>query len=554
MVLANAGSGNSGSNGAMLAGLVLIGIFCMAAISNSGRKKKRNFAAAVPPPQPTPVPAPAYNPDLPDWQYFDACQKQARRSLNVLKQLNADRSLVELINQLPGAESVTGDPLDLWGDQCLCIFYMMDMTKAYIEAGFNPDEPDKSMITLGLITIAVCNEKELPKYDEFNYGVFYEKILPLSCRLCDSFRNLSVFDTEADYNLPRVLSQCSNRSLYDRFYKQLIGMIKTAADGAEPGALPEKYADYRALVAKHPDYDTTRGKYLQPATPDSAANTEADANAAVPRAETIVNPMEQLEELIGLAGVKEEVKRLTNFINIQRQRQQAGLKCSPISYHCVFTGNPGTGKTTVARILAAVYAQMGILTKGHLVETDRSGLVAEYVGQTAVKTNKIIDSALDGVLFIDEAYSLVQGGGNDFGLEAIATLLKRMEDNRDRLVVILAGYSDEMQDFINANPGLESRFNRYIHFEDYSADDLMAIYRLQVKKHEYKLTPQAEEALKKTLEADVAAKDENFGNGRHVRNLFEKTLENQASRLANLEPKDIDRESLQLIEADDIPV
>ena len=262
-----------------------------------------------------------------------------------------------------------------------------------------------------------------------------------------------------------------------------------------------------------------------------------------------VAPAEQLDSLIGLQGVKEEVKRLTNFIRIQKQRDAAGLKTAGISYHCVFTGNPGTGKTTVARIVAGIYKELGILKKGHLVETDRSGLVAEYVGQTAVKTNKVIDSALDGVLFIDEAYSLV-GGANDFGSEAIATLLKRMEDNRDRLVVILAGYEDEMQGFIDSNPGLQSRFNRYIHFEDYSADELFSIFKMYVKRNDYVLDAAADVALRQRLEKAVAEKDRNFGNARTVRNLFEKTLENQAMRLAVI--SDLTRDDLLTLKAEDL--
>ena len=216
----------------------------------------------------------------------------------------------------------------------------------------------------------------------------------------------------------------------------------------------------------------------------------------------------------------------------------------------IFTGNPGTGKTTVARIVAGIYKELGILQKGHLVETDRSGLVAEYVGQTAVKTNKVIDSALDGVLFIDEAYSLVGAGNEDFGKEAIATLVKRMEDNRDRLVVILAGYENEMQQFIESNPGLRSRFNRYIHFEDYSADELKQIFLGMLQKYDFSLQEDGERVLTEHLEKCVVNKGKDFGNARYVRNLFERTIKAQAVRLA-AQPE-TDKSQLAIITADDI--
>jgi SpoVK/Ycf46/Vps4 family AAA+-type ATPase len=255
-------------------------------------------------------------------------------------------------------------------------------------------------------------------------------------------------------------------------------------------------------------------------------------NVKITKKSSVENSPSELNALIGLQSVKKEITTLTNFLKIQQQRQAKGLKPSQLSYHCVFTGNPGTGKTTVARIVAEIYKELGILQKGHLVETDRSGLVAEYVGQTAVKTNKIIDSALDGVLFIDEAYSLVAGGDNDYGKEAIATLLKRMEDDRDRLVVILAGYTAEMKEFIDSNPGLQSRFNRYIEFPDYSADELYQIFEKNAKEFDYKISKDAEIPLKNYLANKVTNKDKNFGNARFVRNLFEKTIERQANRLA----------------------
>ena len=257
----------------------------------------------------------------------------------------------------------------------------------------------------------------------------------------------------------------------------------------------------------------------------------------------------ELHSLVGLNRVKEDVESLRNLIKIQALRAQQGLPNSQVSYHCVFTGNPGTGKTTVARIIAGIYKELGILKKGHLVETDRSGLVGEYVGQTAPKTNAKVDEALDGVLFIDEAYSLV-AGGNDYGAEAIATLLKRMEDNRDRLVVILAGYTDEIREFIESNPGLQSRFNRYIHFNDYSTEELMDVFKYNLKRSRYKIKRDAYELLYEKVSYAVSTKDKNFGNARYVRNIFEKVIQQQANRLAK--QISIVSEDLSLITKEDI--
>lgn len=290
-----------------------------------------------------------------------------------------------------------------------------------------------------------------------------------------------------------------------------------------------------------------------PSTLEEAEPTPAAKSAKKAQTKNVTNPMKELGNLIGLSSVKTEITNIYNLVKIQKVRAAKGLNAPDISYHCVFTGNPGTGKTTVARLVAQIYKKLGILSKGHLVETDRSGLVAEYVGQTAVKTNKIIDSALDGVLFIDEAYSLVQnGGGNDYGLEAIATLLKRMEDNRDRLVVILAGYSDEMKQFIDSNPGLQSRFNRYIHFEDYSSEELTLIYEFNLSKFDYRLTDEAATAIRQVMAEAVANKDKNFGNARFVRNFFEKTIERQAKRLASSSLSSLSEDALTEITAEDI--
>lgn len=281
-------------------------------------------------------------------------------------------------------------------------------------------------------------------------------------------------------------------------------------------------------------------------------NTEKQTkNHQAPRDEKETDPFEELQTLIGLSEVKSEVSALVDFVKIQQARKGQGLKSVGVSYHCVFTGNPGTGKTTVARILASIYRDLGVLKKGHLVETDRSGLVAEYVGQTAVKTNKIIDSALDGVLFVDEAYSLAQGGNNDYGQEAISTLLKRMEDERERLVVVLAGYPEEIRKFIDSNPGLQSRFNRYIHFSDYSAEELKQIFLLDAKNNQYTIDEKGLNQLEELLDSAIKHKEKSFGNGRFVRNLFEKTIQNQAIRLSR--QQHTTTEELSMLMAEDLP-
>ena len=246
------------------------------------------------------------------------------------------------------------------------------------------------------------------------------------------------------------------------------------------------------------------------------------------------DPYNELDELIGLGSVKDEIRSLANFVKLQKQREAQGLKTAKVSYHLVFYGSPGTGKTTVARIVGRIYKDLGVLKKGHTVETDRGGLVAKYMGQTALKTDTVIQQALDGVLFIDEAYSLVPEGdnGQDYGQEAIATLLKRMEDYRDRLVVIIAGYKDEMQRFIDSNPGLQSRFNRYIDFPDYSGAELADMFKMYMKKNQYTLADGADDFLKEQFENAVAHKDRNFGNARYARNIFEKCIQQQANRLS----------------------
>ena len=264
------------------------------------------------------------------------------------------------------------------------------------------------------------------------------------------------------------------------------------------------------------------------------------------------NPMQELQNLVGLSSVKQEIESLRDFISMQKMRKEKGLQTSDISLHTVFRGNPGTGKTTVARIVASIFHEAGLLPTDNLIEVDRSGLVAEYIGQTAIKTNGVIDSAIGGVLFIDEAYTLAHDNDpRDFGQEAISTLLKRMEDDRGRFAVILAGYTDNMDAFMKSNPGLKSRFPRTIEFPDYTSDELIAIFKSIAGQKGYTISAGVLKTLSQRIEDDVKAKDKKFGNGRYVRNIFEKTIQNQAARLKQ---SGVNSETqLMLLTEDDIP-
>ena len=246
------------------------------------------------------------------------------------------------------------------------------------------------------------------------------------------------------------------------------------------------------------------------------------------------DPMEELESLVGLTTIKDDVKELMAFVKIQKMRKDAGLRSVPVSLHLVFTGNPGTGKTTVARIIGRLYKQIGVLSKGQLVEVDRSGLVAGYVGQTALKTQEQIRKAMGGVLFIDEAYALAQKD-DAFGQEAIDTVLKAMEDHRDDLVVIVAGYTKPMEKFINSNPGLKSRFNKYIEFPDYTIDELEQIFYLNCEKYDYVVEEDAKKQIRARIVSRKMQRQENFANAREVRNMFEDIITNQARRIAEME-------------------
>lgn len=334
-------------------------------------------------------------------------------------------------------------------------------------------------------------------------------------------------------------------------------------------ALAKRYymlaAEQMLKMAKASDNELQKARFARAKSILEFADSITDekkklAQASNDEREIIVKPSEKisLEEAIsrlnkleGLGLVKSQVCDWIDQIKVFKMRKERGMTVPDMSYHLVFTGNPGTGKTTVARLMAQIYCALGILSEGHLVEVDRSDLVAGYVGQTAIKTRDVLKKAYGGVLFIDEAYSLAKGGGTDFGQEAIDTILKEMEDKRGNLVVIVAGYDNLMQNFIDSNPGLRSRFKNYIQFTDYTGEELYKIFLGMCKSSQYAVTQSAQESLLAYFNDLYAKRDNNFGNGRDVRNVFENIVTRQSKRVAKLvNPTD---EELSTVDITDLP-
>lgn len=300
-----------------------------------------------------------------------------------------------------------------------------------------------------------------------------------------------------------------------------------------------------------PEVDHTTGTVPDAAPRDSSPSPMESEQTPIGVASG--DAISQLRAMIGLSSVKHEITTLTNELRVQSLRRSQGLQTPPVTRHFVFSGNPGTGKTTVARIVGRVFAELGVLSKGHLIETDRAGMVSGYVGQTALKARDVINSALGGVLFIDEAYSLTsREGGADYGSEAIEVLLKMMEDHREDLTVIVAGYSAPMTRFLDANPGLRSRFSRFIEFPDYSVEELTDVFELLADEGGYELSDEAVARLRELLEQAHRGRSATFGNARFVRNMFERTLSLHANRVAGISRPT--REDLQLIREVDLPV
>lgn len=433
-------------------------------------------------------------------------------------------------------------------------FYLMyrdDIYTISVLCGMTGRELSDNEILFICMVLSAGEEKHLTESTGFLDEVMKYDSFPHHLRDDINRRMEKIFSGLAEVNnSDRSLKSLEYLMKYDRehetkftdkmaslFYEYAQCLLR--ADGKLDGTEELKLKDVSGLIQSmiHP----------------SGSAIDKPAEGKTDDAESIEQVMEKINALVGMDNIKEEIKSFINFVSIRGERDKRKLPVTPLSLHAVFYGPPGTGKTTIARLLGRVYKALGLLSSGHLIETDRAGLVAGYVGQTAIKTDELVVKAKDGVLFIDEAYTLApENSANDFGRESIDTILKRMEDMREGFAVIAAGYTDEMERFINSNPGLKSRFSRYFYFNHYTPEELVKIFRIFADNVEFKLSEEAETKLKELISYFYDRRSKSFGNARFVRNVFDKIVQNQADRLSKITA--LTNELLCEVTAEDIPL
>ena len=465
--------------------------------------------------------------------YIDILKKESEKIFLICKKLNADKSFIDTV-------------LSVLNDNSHGISYKAEHVLLHdIVNVFNS------------LTITYKNQSDIPVKAKFILIYLYERLQgkDLSKSFTIAKMNKLLLSPLLDKNISTIRETISFRPIDDLKKEFVMPSILLKSKSSELLGITSFLNRIASLIIKADDNISKEEEELLKIVSKRINNPKIIIKKAlyneVPENDTLEIVMGELNELIGLKEVKKNIQDLANFLKVQKIRKQKGLKVTNNSLHAVFMGPPGTGKTTVARMLGRIYKHLGYLEKGHLVETDRAGMVAGYVGQTALKADEIIKTAIGGVLFIDEAYALTSGGLNDFGSEAIEILLKRMEDHRQNLVVVVAGYPDEMEIFIQSNPGLQSRFNRYFKYNHFDVDGLMKIFKLYVKKADFKLTEDAEEKLLEILERLHKKQHRSFGNARTMRNLFEKIIERQANRIVSITP--ITEEILITLQEEDIP-
>ncbi len=466
-----------------------------------------------------------------DLDFLKMLQHEGEAISEVLDDLNKDSQFNTALNQII---STSNNAVEYKAEHVL----LQDVIKCY--------------------NLSVKDKKEINIKSKFILAYFFERLQGNDLVKALSIQRINelVGSEKFDENIDKI-SKASFFNMPKEYQEEfLMPSILTRINHRDFRTIGTFIYRVASLIAKADDTVTEEEKEILKKISNKVfkpkKKVEGIKQNEVPEDDTLEKVMAELNELIGLRDIKKAIEELTNFLKIQKIREKAGLKSKQNALHSVFMGPPGTGKTTIARLVGRIYKHLGYLEKGHLTETDRAGLVAGYVGQTALKVDEVVKASLGGVLFIDEAYSLA-GNDNqkDFGNEAIEALLKRMEDHRKELVVIVAGYPDEMTSFIQSNPGLQSRFNRYYTFNHYTGIELLDIFKLFARKADFKLTEDAEEKLLDMFSLLYDKRYKGFGNARVVRNLFEQIIERQANRIVHI-PK-LTKEILMNLTEEDIP-